>query len=334
MIRRMPAAMILAVLVLPGCKKETSAVVDRAALTAFAPLPAAMETPANPLTDAKIDLGRTLYYETRLSANNNVSCNTCHNLTTYGVDNRRVSLGTTNQPGGRNSPTVYNAAAHLAQFWDGRAPTVEEQAKGPILNPVEMGMPNADAVVQRLRGIREYREAFAKAFPGERNPVTYDNVGLAIGAFERRLVTPGRWDRFLRGDTAALTREERQGLNVFLQTGCQACHNGALMGGAMFQRLGMVQPWTDHSDLGREAVTHNSADSLVFKVPSLRNVEHTAPYFHNGQVVTLHEAVGLMSQHQLGKTLTPEQVTQVVAFLKALSGEQPAAYAAPRVVQQ
>ncbi len=336
MTRRMAAVtmVLAAVFVLPGCKKETSASVDRAALTVFAPLPAAMETPANPLTEAKTDLGRMLYYDTRLSANNNQSCNSCHDLATYGVDNRRVSLGTNNQPGGRNAPTVYNAAAHIAQFWDGRAPTVEEQAKGPVLNPVEMGMPNADAVVRKLRAVREYREAFAKAFPGQRDAVTYENVGLAIGAFERRLVTPGRWDRFLAGDTAALTREERQGLNVFLTSGCQGCHNGAEMGGAMFQKLGMVNAWPDRSDVGREAVTHNAADSLVFKVPSLRNVEHTGPYFHNGQVVTLNEAVGLMAHHQLGKTLTPEQTTQIVAFLKSLSGDQPAAYAAPRSVQQ
>ncbi len=325
------AGMLLGIaLLLPACKKETSARIDPASLSAFAQLPAAMESPANPLTEAKADLGRALYYDTRLSLNNNVSCNSCHNLSTYGVDGRKFSLGTKNQEGGRNSPTVYNAAGHVAQFWDGRAPTVEEQAKGPILNPVEMGMPNAQAVLVRLRAVPAYRDAFRKAFPGVATPITYDNVGLAIGAFERRLVTPGRWDKFLQGDTAALTTAEKQGFNAFMAAGCQACHAGALVGGATFQRLGLVRPWPDRADVGRAAITHEASDTLVFKVPSLRNVERTGPYFHNGSVATLHQAVLLMGQHQLGRDLTDAQIMEIMTFLNALTGNPPAAYIAPK----
>ncbi len=329
--RKLAALALVGVLLAPACKREqTSARIDRAQLSAFAPLPAAMESPANPLTEAKMDLGRKLFYDSTLSLNRNISCNTCHDLAKYGVDGRQFSLGTKQQPGGRNAPTVYNAAAHLAQFWDGRAPTVEEQAKGPVLNPVEMGMPSGDAVIARLRAIPEYRAAFRAAFPGQASPVTYDNVGLAIGAFERRLVTPAPWDRYLQGDTAALTPAEREGFNVFFSTGCQACHTGALMGGTMYQKIGMVRPWPDKSDIGRAAVTHQAQDSLVFKVPSLRNVEHTGPYFHNGSVGTLQQAVMLMAQHQLGRDLTEQQASQIVAFLHALTGEAPAAYIAPK----
>ena len=328
--RKHVAALLSLVLLAPACKRgeRVATAIDPAQLTAFAPLPAAMETAANPLTDAKVDLGRTLFFETRLSRDKDVSCNSCHKLDAYGVDGRQFSVGTKQQLGGRNSPSVYNAAGQIAQFWDGRAATVEEQAKGPILNPVEMTMPSAAAVVARLREVPAYRAAFQKAFPGKGDPVTYDNLGLAIGAFERRLVTPGRWDRYLQGDTAALTPAEREGFNTFVATGCQACHAGALMGGAMYQKLGMVRPWTDRSDIGRAAITHQVSDTLVFKVPALRNVARTAPYFHNGSVKTLDEAVRLMAAHQLGKDLTPEQVSRIVSYLNALTGEIPASYVA------
>ncbi len=328
--KKLAAVTIGTALLLTACKGEQSAKIDPATLSAFSALPAVMESPANPLTEPKADLGRALYYDTRLSLNNNVSCNSCHNLSAYGVDGRRFSLGTKSQQGGRNAPTVYNAAAHVAQFWDGRAPTVEEQAKGPVLNPVEMGMPNAALVVSRLRAVPAYRTAFEKAFPGQANPITYDNVGLAIGAFERRLVTPGRWDKFLQGDSAALTPAEKQGFNAFVAAGCQACHAGALVGGAMYQKLGMVRPWPEKSDVGRAAITHQPADSLVFKVPSLRNVAQAGPWFHNGSVATLNEAVKLMGQHQLGRDLTDQQVAEIVTFLKSLTGEIPAAYIAQR----
>jgi cytochrome c peroxidase len=302
---------------------------DPAQLEVFGRLPASIPAPDDPATPARVALGRMLYYDTRLSIDNTVSCNTCHLLGAYGVDHRPVSVGVNGQTGSRNAPTVFNAAGHGTQFWDGRAPTVEEQAKGPILNPVEMGMPSGAAVVQRLQALAEYRAAFAAAFPSEAEPVTYDNVGRAIGAFERGLVTPSRWDAFQAGDTAALTRAERIGLNRFAALGCPACHRGTYVGGDMFQKAGLVEPWPAQGDLGRYVVTHRRADRLVFKVPSLRNVERTAPYFHDGEVATLEEAVRWMARHQLGRELREAEVVSLVTWLKSLTGTVSEEYVAP-----
>jgi cytochrome c peroxidase len=288
-----------------------------------------MAAPDAPVTAAQVALGRRLYYETRLSVDRTVSCNSCHLLDSYGVDHRATSLGVRAQTGSRNAPTVYNAAGHLAQFWDGRAPTVEEQAKGPILNPVEMAMPSSEAVVQRLRAIPEYRLAFAAAFPGELDPLTYDNVGRAIGAFERRLVTPSPWDAYLGGDFEALKPEGRKGLEVFTSAGCSSCHRGTYVGGEMYQRAGLVEPWPTATDSGRYAVTHRRGDLFVYKVPSLRNVAETGPYFHDGRVGTLEEAVRWMARYQLGRELRPAEVTVIVAWLSSLTGSIPQDYVAP-----
>jgi cytochrome c peroxidase len=296
---------------------------DSIRLAQFAPLPDSIPTPGNPLTDAKVNLGRMLFSETRLSRDHDLSCNSCHDLAAYGVDHRTVSTGAQGQHGTRNSPTVYNAAGHLAQFWDGRAPTVEEQAKGPILNPVEMAMPSDRALLAELAAIPAYRDAFQRAFPGEANPITYDNVGRAIGAFERRLVTPSRWDALLKGDAAALTAGEKQGFNTFVDAGCVSCHNGAYLGGQMYQKAGLVTPWPDQADRGRVAVTHRTTDEMVFKVPSLRNVVMTAPYFHNGGTTSLPEAVRMMGHYQLGRDLTDAQVESIVTYLHALTGQIP-----------
>ncbi len=323
--------MVLLIVAAAACQRESArrADIDPGQLKVFAPLDTAMASPANPITPAKVALGRMLYYDPRLSSDRSVSCNSCHPLDAYGVDRRPVSLGVKGQKGGRNAPTVYHAAGQIAQFWDGRAPTVEEQAKGPILNPVEMGMPSGDAVIARLRAIPEYRTAFSEAFPGEANPVTYDNLGKAIGAFERRLVTPSRWDAYLAGDRSALTESEKEGLQQFVAIGCQACHNGAYVGGATFQRLGLAVPWPTQDDLGRYAVTKDANDRLVFKVPTLRNVEHTEPYLNDGKVATLPEAVRLMARYQLGRELTDTQTASIVTWLKTLTGPLPAAYIAP-----
>lgn len=300
--------------------------VDPAKLQVFKALPAVMDSAGNPITDDKVNLGRMLYYDARLSRGQDVSCNTCHALDKYGVDAEPVSTGFKGQKGTRNSQTVYNAAGHFVQFWDGRAPTVEEQAKGPILNPVEMGMPDQKRVIAVLRSMPEYGEAFKKAFPGVKDPVTFDNVGQAIGAFERKLVTSARWDKFLGGDQTALTDQEKAGLNTFLDTGCQTCHSGAYLGGSLFQKLGAVKPWTEDKDLGRFDVTKQDSDKQFFKVPSLRNVEKTAPYFHDGSVKTLEEAVADMGNYQLGRTLSPVEVTSIISFLKTLTGDLPSAY--------
>ncbi|MDH4352032.1 MAG: cytochrome-c peroxidase, partial [Gemmatimonadota bacterium] len=204
------ATLPLVVLAL-ACQRQ-EIVIDPAQLAVFAPLPASVPSEANPATPAKVELGWRLYYETQLSADGSQSCNSCHLLDAYGAEPEAVSTGVTGEQGTRNAPTVYNAAGHIAQFWDGRAPDVEEQAKGPILNPIEMGMTSPDQVMSRLAALPGYRDAFTAAFPGDANPFTYDNVGNAIGAFERQLLTPARWDRYLEGDAAALTDDEKRGL--------------------------------------------------------------------------------------------------------------------------
>jgi cytochrome c peroxidase len=310
-----------------ACTTEPKKVeVDAARLAAFKPLPSLVEAADNPITEEKVKLGRMLYFEPRLSKAHDISCNSCHRLDKYGVDNEPTSPGHKGQRGDRNSPTVYHAAGHFTQFWDGRAPTVEEQAKGPILNPVEMAMPEPKRVLAVLRSMPEYVEAFQKAFPGEKDPLTYDNVGKAIGVFERKLMTPARWDKFLTGDQEALTDQEKAGLNLYLEAGCQTCHSGAYLGGSMFQKLGLVKPAEQTKDPGRFAVTKQDADRMMFKVPSLRNIEMTAPYYHDGSIKSLDEAVLDMAEHQLGRELTPANVNSIVAFLKALTGEIPEEY--------
>jgi cytochrome c peroxidase len=284
-----------------------------------------MDTKDNPATPAKIELGRLLYYEHRISADQKLSCNSCHLLDRYGVDNEPTSDGFRGQKGDRNSPTSFNAAGHIAQFWDGRAATVEDQAKGPILNPVEMAMPSEKAVLDVLNSIPAYPALFAKAFPGEKNPVTYDNLARAIGAFERQLVTPSRWDQFLGGGKDALSAEEKAGFKLFARSGCGSCHAGAYLGGSMYQKMGVVKPYPDTSDPGRMKVTRNEKDKFHFKVPSLRNIARTSPYLHNGKVKTLDETIAVMANHQLGAKLKPEEVKSIATWLNALTGEVPKA---------
>jgi len=304
----------------------TTDLINPAQLAAFATLPVHYHNSTNDLNEDKINLGRKLYFDTRLSVSNTISCNSCHKLDAYGVDGEKTSLGHKGERGDRNSPTVYNAAGHFLQFWDGRAQDVEEQAKGPVLNPVEMGMKDEAAVLVVLKSDPVYVEAFKKAFPEDAEPLTYNNMGRAIGAFERKLVTPSRWDDYLSGNKGALTEAEKKGFNKFTETGCQTCHNGALVGGGMFMKLGLVTPWPYVTDLGRFKVTNNEADKMLFKVPSLRNIEKTAPYFHDGSVATLNEAVEKMALHQLGKTLAKEDVDSIVTWLKSLTGELPTDY--------
>jgi cytochrome c peroxidase len=306
--------------------KQPLPAVDAAKLKMFAPLPATMTASADALTEEKISLGRMLYYEKRLSKSQQISCNSCHMLSSYGVDGEPTSDGHKGQKGDRNSPTVYNAAGHVAQFWDGRAADVEEQAKGPVMNPVEMAMPSEKVIVAVLTSMPEYVEAFKKAFPEDKDPVTYDNMARAIGAFERKLTTPGRWDKFLQGDEGALTAEEKAGFNKFIDAGCQTCHAGALLGGNAFQKLGAARPHPKTSDPGRFKVTKIASDQYVFKVPSLRNIEKTGPYYHDGKVSRLEEAIQDMAEYQLGTPLSADEVQSVVAFLKSLTGEIPAGY--------
>jgi cytochrome c peroxidase len=262
-----------------------------------------------------------------MSKSQELACNSCHLLDKYGVDNEPTSPGHKGQRGNRNSPTTYNAALQFVQFWDGRAPTIEEQAKGPVLNAVEMAMPDEAYVLRVLASIPGYVEAFRAAFPGDPEPVTYANMAKAIGAFERGLVTPSKFDRYLAGDSAALDEQEQAGLDLFVSTGCTTCHSGALLGGGMYQKLGLVHVY-ETADVGRMEVTKAEADKHLFKVPQLRNISKTGPYFHDGSVPTLQEAVRKMAHHQLGKDLTDEEVGKIVLFLDTLTGELPAQYVA------
>lgn len=277
---------------------------------------------------ALIDLGRMLYYEPRLSKSGTISCNSCHDLLRAGQDGKPRSPGHDGSLGGRNSPTTLDAAGHTAQFWDGRAADVEVQAKGPVLNPVEMGMTDGAAVEAVLRGIPGYVDAFKAAFPGQTDPVTFDNFAVAVGAFERGLTTPSPWDAFLAGDKTALTDGQKQGFQTFVSSGCTACHSGTYVGGATYQRLGLVNPWPDTTDEGRFQVTKVDADKMVFKVPSLRNVTKTGPYFHDGSVERLDDAIQKMGHHQLGTTLKPEQVASIQTWLVALEGPPDPVYVA------
>jgi cytochrome c peroxidase len=296
-----------------------------------APLPARTDL-QHPATEGQIALGRMLYHDPRLSRGHDISCNSCHSLTNFGIDVRQevslrqVSLGHKAQKGGRNTPTVYNAGLHFRQFWDGRAADLMEQAKGPVLNPVEMAMNGEDSVVAVLKSIPGYLEAFQQAFPGEPEPITYDNMARAVAAFEAGLVTPSRFDEYLAGKADALNEQEQRGLRAFIDSGCITCHMGTALGGGMYQKLGLLKPYQT-ADTGRHQVTGVEADRFFFKVPSLRNVAETGPYLHDGSIATLEEMVAIMAEYQTpaGK-LEPDKVADIVAFLKSLTGTVPQQY--------
>ncbi len=289
------------------------------ALEAIQPIPATMPGAEND-TPEMIELGRELYFEKALSENRTQSCNDCHRVDQHfaGVDNEPTSPGAFGKRGDRNSPTVLNAGFQFAQFWDGRAEDLVEQAKGPVLNPVEMAMPDEVTVVRRLKEITRYEPMFRAAFPKDEDPINYDNTARAIAAFERTLVTRDRVDDFLNGDDNALTPTELKGMHEFLTLGCTTCHYGPVLGGQTFQKVGLIHPFPTE-DLGRFTVTQEEGDEYRFKVPMLRNVALTYPYFHAGQVSTLEEAVRKMGWHQLGQDLTEEQVRNITAFLSALT---------------
>lgn len=295
-------------------------------LGAFKPLPAEAAPENYEMSEELVDLGRMLYYETRISISQEMSCNSCHLLDEYGVDGLQFSLGHDDKPVGRNSPTVYNAAFHLSQFWDGRAADVEEQAQGPILAAGEMGMPNPEYVIEVLKTIPGYLPLFQAAFPDDADPINYDNVGRAIGAFERRLVTPDPFDALLGGDETALDDQQKRGLALFVTTGCTTCHYGEALGGERYSVMGQAKPYEGMTDEGRFAITANEADRFAFKVPSLRNIAETGPYFHDGSITTLTEAVEIMVEYQLARELTDAQVADIVAFMQSLTGEIPRDY--------
>jgi len=311
-------------------KENEFAALDKQARELFGALDSVAENPNNPVTPEKVALGKMLYHDVRLSKDNVQSCNTCHDVNKFGVDNQPLSKGNDGKLGSRNSPTTFNAAFHIAQFWDGREPDVEAQAGGPILNPVEMAMPSEEAVIERISKIKEYQEMFPKAFPDAKEPITFENLRKAIAAYERKLITyQTRFDDYMRGNDDALTAEEKKGMQTFINVGCASCHMGPLLGGTMFQKFGVYDDYWKYTkskniDLGRYEVTKKEEDKYVFKVPSLRNIEKTYPYFHDGSVASLDDAIQIMAQTQLNKTLSDEEIAQIKTFLKSLNGDVPA----------
>lgn len=286
----------------------------------FSPLPDAMPGYENDSVD-RIALGKKLFFEKRLSINDTQSCASCHILEdgSAGVDNLPTSPGARGEKGTRNSPTVLNAGWQDSQFWDGRAEDLVEQAKGPILNPIEMGMPDEKAVVEKISKIEEYQNAFAKAFPGEKPAITYQNIAEAIAAFERTLITPSRFDDFMKGDVTALSEAEQRGLKTFIKIDCKSCHDGKLLGGETYEPLGKEHAYENQIDQGMYTVTKDEDDRMFFKVAALRNVALTAPYFHDGKIKTLDDAVRKMAKLQLDEDLTDQQVDEITGFLKALT---------------
>lgn len=281
----------------------------------------------NELTQAKVELGKMLFFEPRLSSSHLISCNTCHNVGMGGHDYLPTSIGHGWQKGPRNSPTVFNAVFNAAQFWDGRAADLAEQAKGPVQAGVEMSS-TPQRVVATLKSMPEYVSKFEDAFPGQNDPVTFDNMATAIEAFEATLITPDApFDRFLRGDTAALSDHEQEGLALFMDKGCASCHSGVNLGGQNYFPFGLVtKPGAEilpEGDKGRFAVTATASDEYVFRAAPLRNIELTAPYFHSGAVWSLEEAVAVMGTAQLGAELAGDEVDAIVAFLKTLTGKVP-----------
>ena len=290
------------------------------ALSASAALLDSVNIPKTPQQEAKIELGKMLWFDPRLSLSGKVSSNTCHDLSTNGADTKPLSIGYAGRKGTVNSPTVFNAEKQIAQFWDGRAKTLAEQATGPITNPLEMAMTPelAEGVIRSIPGYRPY---FEKAF-GSKNP-TFSEIAEALAAFETTLTTPNApFERYLKGDKNALTQQQIDGLKLFRRSGCIRCHSGNLLGGTSFQKVGSVRPYvTDNSSKGRMDVSGKPWDEMMFKVPTLLNVERTAPYFHDGAVKTLPDAVKKMADIQLDMNLSEKQVEEIVAFLESLNGE-------------
>ncbi len=281
------------------------------------PVPAAKVT-----KPALVELGKKLFFDPRLSKSGFISCNSCHNLSMGGTDNLKTSIGHNWQKGPINAPTVLNSSMNVAQFWDGRAKDLKEQAGGPIANPGEMAFTH-ELAIDVLESIPAYRAEFKKVFKADK--INIDQVTQAIAAFEETLVTPNaRFDKWLKGDKKAITKQELEGYQIFKASGCTACHYGVAMGGTSFQKMGIVEPYKSTSPAeGRAAVTGKDADRFYFKVPTLRNVELTYPYFHDGEAATLTEAVDIMGRLQLGRKYTDDENAKIVAFLKTLTGDQP-----------
>ena len=292
----------------------------------FSPLPQVMASEKNSITPEKVKLGKILFYESRISVDGTVSCIRCHPISLYMADGLKKSIGNHCKVNPRNAPTLFNAAAQISAHWIGNRADVEDQARQSVIGPPSFGLPSYEAFETKLKEIKGYNDLFKKAFPKEDDPITVDNFAKAIGAFERTLVTPSPFDAFLKGDKGALKEKEKSGLKTFMEAGCTACHSGPYVGGQMYQKFGMVEPYWKYTksetiDEGRYVVTKNESDKYLFKVPVLRNVAKTAPYFHDGSVDKLEDAVWIMGKVQFGKDLTKSQIEGIIAFLKSLTGK-------------
>lgn len=320
------AAMCVSMFVSANLAQADAALRERAKAL-FQPIPERVtEIQGEKVVDAQVKLGHKLWFDPRLSRSHLISCNTCHNLSIGGGDNVKVSIGYGWQKGPRNNPTVFNAVFNAAQFWDGRAADLKEQARGPLQAAVEMNN-TPDRIEATLKSIPQYVDEFKKAFGGA-NPVSFDNAARALAAFETTLITPNaQFDRFLKGDDNALTKQQKEGLDLFMSAGCSACHNGVNLGGQAYFPFGVVKrPGADilpEGDKGRFAVTNTASDEYVFRAAPLRNVALTAPYFHSGEVWDLEQAVAIMGDAQLGRELKQNEVDAITAFLRSLTGVQP-----------
>lgn len=292
------------------------------ALSFFDPLPHVMKGGEQD-TSALINLGRKLYFETALSINHSQSCNSCHNLSNdaAGVEHLKVSIGALGNVGERNAPTTWNAGLHVAQFWDGRAKTLAQQAKFPLFNAKEMAMTSESQVIERLSS-KGYLADFKSGFPQQLSPINLKNIAQALAAFQRTLISKDRFDKYLAGDKDAINQSEKAGLRLFIEKGCVACHNGAVLGGQLFMKMGIVHPYPNKKDKGKAHVTGNPADNYFFKVPSLRNILNTAPYFHDGAAATIEQAIEDTGWHQLGIKLSEQEVKSIKVFFNTLNNQK------------
>jgi cytochrome c peroxidase len=325
-------AAVLTIVASQALHADDGATLLKQAQALFKPLPPVPGTTADSAAQARVDLGRMLFFDPRWTLEGNVSCATCHQPALYGADALARSIGVNHRTHLRNAPTVLNATLNFVQHWSGDRRDLEEQAEKALAGVFSSGHPDARAAIARIEAIDGYGATFRAAFPGETDPVTSVNVATAISAYERTLLTPSPFDAYLRGDGQALSPTARTGLLRFINRGCASCHNGIGVGGHMFQKFGLMEDYwkatgSPEIDKGRFGFTNAPEDLYVFKVPSLRNVAVTPPYFHDGSVATLDEAVKVMSRVQLGVTLPETEVEEIVAFLRALTGPLPASFA-------
>ena len=323
-----PLAMVVIFFASLAFGEETDRETMKQAQQLFKPLPKLMESEQNPVTSEKVRLGKMLFYESRISIDGTVNCAKCHPMSLYAADGLRKAIGNHCKENPRNAPTLFNAADQISQHWIGNRTSVEDQAKQSVIGPPAFGMVKYEDVEKRLKEYKDYVSLFKAAFPSDKGPVTVDNFAKAIGAFERTLVTPAPFDSYLKGDAKALTPMQQRGLKSFMDAGCMGCHSGTYVGGKMYQKFGIIEPYWKYTksekiDEGRYAVTKAEADKYFFKVPVLRNVEKTPPYFHDGSIDTLGQAVLIMAKVQLGKDLSGQQTGEIVDFLKSLTGEIP-----------